>query len=215
MDPEVLAAHRRSRGTRCWSCRAAVPARGRRCRRTPPRWPGGPGTRPAAGSRSRRRRAPVGSTPRALGCARAGAEQNAVEILRGLGDVGVGGQALVVVTPDLRVHSQLAEILDQVEHEAVVVVDDQNLHRPGYGVPRDFGVIGARCYSALPPLSSPPARRAWRTSSAPVRCARPVRPRRVVLRCSPARTAPRTACRASPAVPRRGRPAWRRRCRPR
>ena len=76
-----------------------------------------------AGAHQRDRRA------RAFGCARAGAEQNAVEILGRLGDVGVGGQALVVVTPHLRVHAQLAEILDQVEHEAVVVVDDQNLHR--------------------------------------------------------------------------------------
>ena len=58
-----------------------------------------------------------------------GTEQDAVELLGGLGDVGVGGQAVVVVTPHLRVHTELAQILDQVEHEAVVVVDDQDLHQ--------------------------------------------------------------------------------------
>ena len=77
------AAHRRSRGTRCWSCRAAVPARGRRWPRTPPRWPGGPGTRPAAGSR-RGAGAHQVDRARAFGCARSGAEQNAVEFLGAL-----------------------------------------------------------------------------------------------------------------------------------
>ena len=38
------------------------------------------------------------------------------------------GQAIVVVTPDVRVHTELAQVLDQVEHEAVVVVDDQDPH---------------------------------------------------------------------------------------
>ena len=39
-------------------------------------------------------------------------------------------QAVVVVAPDLRMHSELSQVLDQVEHEAVVVVDDQDLHQP-------------------------------------------------------------------------------------
>ena len=50
-------------------------------------------------------------------------------VLGGVGDVGLGGQAVVVVAPDLRVHPELAQVLDQVEHEAVVVVDDQDLHQ--------------------------------------------------------------------------------------
>ena len=48
-------------------------------------------------------------------------------------------QPLVVIAPHLRLHTQLAQVLDQVEHEAVVVVDDQDLrHRdrlPGEGQP--------------------------------------------------------------------------------
>jgi hypothetical protein len=28
----------------------------------------------------------------------------------------------------LRVNTELAEVLNQIEHEAVVVIDDQNLH---------------------------------------------------------------------------------------
>ena len=52
------------------------------------------------------------------------------------GDIGLGGEPLVVVAPHLRVHTKLAQILDQVEHEAVVVVDDQDLHQPRLlGVP--------------------------------------------------------------------------------
>ena len=66
----------------------------------------------------------------ALRGAGAGGEEHAVELLGGLGDVVFGGQAVVVVTPDLRVHTELAQVLDQVEHEAVVVVDDQDLHQP-------------------------------------------------------------------------------------
>ena len=58
----------------------------------------------------------------------AGAEQHPVEFVGDGGDVGVGGQAVVVVAPDLRVHPELTQILHEVEHEAVVVVDDQNLH---------------------------------------------------------------------------------------
>ena len=54
-----------------------------------------------------------------------GGEQDAVERGGGVGDGGVGGQAVVVVAPDLRVHPELAQVLDQVEHEAVVVVDDR------------------------------------------------------------------------------------------
>ena len=44
-------------------------------------------------------------------------------------DQGVRGEPFVVVAPDLRRHAQLTQILDQVEHEAVVVVDDQDAHR--------------------------------------------------------------------------------------
>ncbi len=72
----------------------------------------------------------------ALGGAGSRAQQHAVEVRGGLGDIGVGGQAGVVVAPDLRVHTELAQVLDQVEHEAVVIVDDQDLHQPRLlGVP--------------------------------------------------------------------------------
>ena len=35
----------------------------------------------------------------------------------------------VVIAPHLRVHPELTQVLDEVEHEAVVVVDDQDPHR--------------------------------------------------------------------------------------
>ncbi len=60
--------------------------------------------------------------------ARSGAEQHTVEFLSGAGDISFGGQAVVVIPPHLGVHSELAEVLDQVEHEAVVIVDHQDLH---------------------------------------------------------------------------------------
>ena len=63
----------------------------------------------------------------ALGGARAGAQQDAVDL--GSGCCGVG-QPGVVVTPHRRLDTQLAQVLHQVEDEAVVVVDDQDLHRP-------------------------------------------------------------------------------------
>jgi hypothetical protein len=72
---------------------------------------------------------------RALRGAGAGGEQHAVELFDGVGNIGIGGQAVVVVTPDMRVHTELAQVLDQVEHEAVVVVDDQDLHQPRLLVP--------------------------------------------------------------------------------
>ena len=143
------------------------------------------GGRRGAGANQRDRRTG------AFGCARPGLSSTPSKSVGGLGDVGVGGQPRVVVTPDLRVHPQLAQILDQVEHEAVVVVDDQNLHQArllGY-----FGVMapGLRAPSSV---AHGPGR-LGEASSAPARCARPVRPRRGVLRCNPTRTAPRTACR--------------------
>ena len=64
----------------------------------------------------------------ALRCAGAGAQQNAVELGRCRRD-GVGpGEVRIVVAPDHGPCSQLSEVLDQVEHEAVVVVDDENPH---------------------------------------------------------------------------------------
>ncbi|ESV61193.1 hypothetical protein L833_3581 [Mycobacteroides abscessus MAB_091912_2446] len=38
-------------------------------------------------------------------------------------------QPRVVIAPHRRVHAELAQILDQVEYEAVVVIDDQDAHR--------------------------------------------------------------------------------------
>ena len=53
-----------------------------------------------------------------------------------VGDGGLVGEPCVVVAPHLGLDAQLAEVLHQVEHEAVVVVDDQDPHRarlpPGY-----------------------------------------------------------------------------------
>ena len=69
------------RGGRCWSCRAAVRARGRRCRRTPRRWPGGPGTRRAAESRAAAQARTSGiDAPARSGVPGPGAEQDAVEL---------------------------------------------------------------------------------------------------------------------------------------
>ncbi|GAA3300473.1 hypothetical protein GCM10020295_41320 [Streptomyces cinereospinus] len=55
-----------------------------------------------------------------LGRAGAGRQQDAVETV-----VGVRGADLVVA-PDLALGTQLVQVLDQVEDEAVVVVDDEN-----------------------------------------------------------------------------------------
>src|SRR3954453_15250753 len=64
---------------------------------------------------------------RTLGSAGPGGEEDAVELFGGLGGGGVGGEPVVVVTPDLRLHTELTQVLDQVENETVVVVDDQDL----------------------------------------------------------------------------------------
>ena len=70
-----------------------------------------------------------------------GADQSHVADDDDLARVQQVGQARVVIAPDLRVHPELAQVLDQVEHEAVVIVDDQDLHRarlPGT-MPRPAG----------------------------------------------------------------------------
>ena len=59
--------------------------------------------------------------------ARSRAEQDTVE-LRGDGGRLVGEPG-VVIAPHVGLDTQLAEVLHQVEHEAVVVVDDQDPHR--------------------------------------------------------------------------------------
>ena len=96
------------------------------------------------------------------------------------GDIRFVGQPRVVVAPDLRVHPELTEILHEVEHEAVVIVDDQNPHQARLPV-----VVG---------LSNQPDPRAGRSASAPARCSRRRRRRRGPARCSPGRIARRTAC---------------------
>ena len=68
---------------------------------------------------------------RAVGAAGAGADEHAVEgpALVTTGQQGIQvGQALVIVAPDHGLGPKLAEVLHQVEHEAVVVVDDQYTH---------------------------------------------------------------------------------------
>ena len=59
---------------------------------------------------------------------RSGTQEHAVEFAGNRGDLSGAGQPRIVVTPHLRINTELAQILDQVEHEAVVVVDDQDLH---------------------------------------------------------------------------------------
>ena len=71
-------------------------------------------------------------SPGPLRCAGARAQQNAVEIPGRRGDLGVTRQPVVIVAPDLGVDSELAQVLNQVEDEAVVIVDDHTRTPTGY-----------------------------------------------------------------------------------
>ena len=119
--------HAARRGGPCWSCRAAVRVRGRRCRRTPRRSPGARGTPRAAACRPRRMRAPVRCDAGPLRRARAGVSRTPSKSAAACAVARRRAGRRRCARPRLR--AELTQILHQVEHEAVVVVDDQNAHR--------------------------------------------------------------------------------------
>ena len=181
-DQRVVAAgrDRRCRARRRSSCRRARPRRscrgparrGRPGRRTPRPAPGGRGRRPSTGvPRSAKRRIASIEMPASVGRARAGRDDHAV---------GLALEQLVdrrgVVAHDVELGAELAQVLDEVVGERVVVVDRRG---------RAF-------------TPSPPARTPARSRPTP----RPPSPRSRAPR-SPARSRPR--CRRPPARA-RGRP---------